>query len=119
ADEPLGLCEHLEELSKVLAEDKETGLANLAGLVIALALGEYEEMIPVRCFLHLSCIGARANRFEKPLEEDLRLGLGPTLGRASTRYGRSGTRASAGLWRGRAERRGSMDLLGRSIAGRR
>jgi len=72
-DEPGRLLEKVEELGEILAEDEQARLADLAGGVVALALGEHEEVVAVVGLLHLRGVRARADGLEELLEENLLL----------------------------------------------
>src|SRR5687768_17834853 len=108
-DELGRLVEQVEELGEVLAEDEQAGLADFPGGVVALALGDHEEVVAVIRFLHLDGIGARAHRLEKLLEEDLLLGGGGGVARLCVGFGWGGGRRRRGTTG--SERRGRWSLL--------
>src|SRR5687767_13133753 len=70
-DELRGRLHEAEELDEVLAVDEQARLADLARLVVPLPLREHEVVVSVGCPLHLGGVGARADRLEELLEQDL------------------------------------------------
>ena len=52
-DELRGLLHQLEEVGEVLAEDEQAGLFHVAAGIVALSLGEDEEVVAVARLLYL------------------------------------------------------------------
>ena len=77
------LVQHAEVRREILAVDEQLELFNFVGNGIALAFSQNQEVIPVSGFLQLGGVGARADRLEVLLEQD----LGFALGRSGSRIG--------------------------------